>query len=243
MDSKAFRLSILAIITTIALIAVVVYAANTDRIHAIIGNNSASEESSLEEAVVETEATQTQYGEQIGDNLKGFLTADDFFDKSEQRPSVVVVVDNVPVPANASSQDGTTDLSDALEDETTEDETLDNESESKDESDEAQRADTVAEKSDTKKPDSETSDTEKTDSEKTAEEKSDDDKSETEKSDNEKSDADDQDNEERKADSGSADSKTSEDKADKEQENKSSDTKEAASNTDKSGSDINNKSN
>ena len=98
MDSKAFRLSILAIITTIVLIGVVVYAANRDKINSMIGA-SHSEEVEIAETV--EEETVTEYGEQIGDNLKGFLTASDFFDKSEQRPSVVVVVDNVPVPANA----------------------------------------------------------------------------------------------------------------------------------------------
>ncbi len=111
MDSKALRLSIAAIITTIVLVAVVVYAANIDRINELLGKQPGG--AGADEAAETTEkTTETVYGEQIGDNLKGFLTADDFFDKSEQRPSVVVVVDNVPVPANASSQDGTTDLSD-----------------------------------------------------------------------------------------------------------------------------------
>lgn len=98
MDSKTFRLSILAIITTIVLIGVVVYAANRDKINAMIG---AKETAEVEATEAVEEASVTDYGEQIGDNLKGFLTASDFFDKSEQRPSVVVVVDNVPVPANA----------------------------------------------------------------------------------------------------------------------------------------------
>ena len=98
MDSKAFRLSILAIITTVVLIGVVVYAANRDKINAMIGASNNSE-AQVEEPV--SEETVTEYGEQIGDNLKAFLSASDFFDKSEQRPSVVVVVDNIPVPANA----------------------------------------------------------------------------------------------------------------------------------------------
>ena len=111
MDSKTFRLSVAAIFTTVVLIAVVVYAANRDRINSLMGQKA---ESVSEEGVItaDEEVSATQYGEQIGDNLKGFLTADDFFDKSEQRPSVVVVVDNVPVPANASSEDGTTDITD-----------------------------------------------------------------------------------------------------------------------------------
>ena len=98
MDSKTFRLSILAVITTVVLIGVVVYAANRDRINSMIGASKAPEEE-VTEAV--EESTSTGFGEQIGDNLKAFLTSGDFFDKSEQRPSVVVVVDNVPVPANA----------------------------------------------------------------------------------------------------------------------------------------------
>ncbi len=100
MDSKTFRLSVLAIFTTLALIAVVVYAANREQINSLVGKNDTAE---VEESV-EEEVRTTEYGEQIGDNLKGFLTANDFFDKSEQRPSVVVVVDNVPVPANADIQ-------------------------------------------------------------------------------------------------------------------------------------------
>lgn len=98
MDSKTFRLSILAIITTIVLIGVVVYAANREKINTLLGGDKAPE---TEVAVTEGDTHGTEFGEQIGDNLKGFLTASDFFDKSEQRPSVVVVVDNVPVPANA----------------------------------------------------------------------------------------------------------------------------------------------
>ena len=98
MDSKAFRLSILAIITTVVLIGVVIYAANRDKINSMIG---ASDTAEVETSEVVEEVEVNGYGEQIGDNLKGFLTASDFFDKSEQRPSVVVVVDNVPVPANA----------------------------------------------------------------------------------------------------------------------------------------------
>ena len=102
MDSKTFRLSILAIITTIVLIGVVVYAANRDTINSFFGSDKAPE---TEVAVSEGETVGTEFGEQIGDDLKGFLTAGDFFDKSEQRPSVVVVVDNVPVPANAEKTD------------------------------------------------------------------------------------------------------------------------------------------
>lgn len=111
MDSKALRLSIAAIITTVVLIVVVVYAANKDKIDELVGNKSQTE-TTEEVAESEEQSTSSAYGEQIGDNLKGFLTADDFFDKSEQRPSVVVVVDNVPVPANASTEEDSTDITD-----------------------------------------------------------------------------------------------------------------------------------
>ncbi len=111
MDSKTLRLSVMAIITTVVLIGVVVYAANKDRIDSLLGSGETSESTEAGSEAMD-EVSETQYGEQIGDNLKGFLTADDFFDKSEQRPSVVVVVDNVPVPANGSSEDESTDLTD-----------------------------------------------------------------------------------------------------------------------------------
>ena len=111
MDSKTFRLSVAAVFTTVVLIAVVVYAANRDRINSMMGSGNAGD-TETGEAMTDEEASVTDYGEQIGDNLKGFLTSDGCFDKSEQRPSVVVVVDNVPVPANASSSDDTTDITD-----------------------------------------------------------------------------------------------------------------------------------
>ena len=66
MDSKAFRLSILAIITTVVLIGVVVYAANRDKINSMIGKSDTAQVESTE-AVEEVEVS--GYGEQIGDNL------------------------------------------------------------------------------------------------------------------------------------------------------------------------------
>ncbi|WP_051638420.1 hypothetical protein [Butyrivibrio sp. NC2002] len=139
MDSKSFKLSILAIITTCVLVGVVVYAANRDKIHALIG---ADDFADTDDSVYETtEEISSEYGEQIGDDLKGFLTADDFFDKSEQRPSVVVVVDNVPVPANAEEQEeDTTDLIDKPADESADLES-DDQDEAADEEDSAEPED------------------------------------------------------------------------------------------------------
>ncbi|WP_026496900.1 hypothetical protein [Butyrivibrio sp. WCD3002] len=128
MDSKAYRLSILAIITTVVLVGVVVYAANRERIAALIGadefGSSVEEEIAEDEDIDESDIISS--GEQIGDDLKGFLKSDNFFDKSEQRPSVVVVVDNIPVPAN--SEDGlsnrTTDVYDPMNNEVTGDDRI-----------------------------------------------------------------------------------------------------------------------
>ena len=128
MDSKAYRLSILAIITTVVLVGVVVYAANRERIAALIGADefasTVEEEIPEDEAIDESEIMSS--GEQIGDDLKGFLKSDKFFDKNEQRPSVVVVVDNVPVPANADKGTTTesTDFSEPMDNEVTGDDRI-----------------------------------------------------------------------------------------------------------------------
>ncbi|MDC7293663.1 hypothetical protein NXH67_09050 [Butyrivibrio sp. DSM 10294] len=91
MDSKVFRMALLTIISVFALIAVIVYATNADKIGGLFGkkgNNAATGESS--EAVSLTLAEEA-YGEQIGDNLNGFLYDEDFFDETEKVPSVVVI--------------------------------------------------------------------------------------------------------------------------------------------------------
>ncbi|WP_026670643.1 hypothetical protein [Butyrivibrio sp. AE3006] len=128
MDSKAYRLSILAIITTVVLVSVVVYAANRERIAALIDADEFA--STVEEEIPEDEAIDEaeimSSGEQIGDDLKGFLKSDKFFDKNEQRPSVVVVVDNVPVPANADkgTTTGSTDFYEPMDNEVTGDDRI-----------------------------------------------------------------------------------------------------------------------
>ncbi len=187
MDSKALRLSIAAIITTMVLVAVVVYAANIDRINDLMGKKP--DQAETEEVLETVETSETVYGEQIGDNLKGFLTADDFFDKSEQRPSVVVVVDNVPVPANAATTDGTTDLSDLNDSDIADTEYSYPDSEPKDkpeEKSEDKTGDKTEEKSesntDKEKSDKDKADLEKSDADKSDIDKSDENKSETEKS-------------------------------------------------------------
>lgn len=90
MDSKVFRMALLTIFSVFALIAVIVYATNADRINGLFGkngNNSADSASTEASLTLPEEA----YGEQIGDNLNGFLYDEDFFDEVEKVPSVVVI--------------------------------------------------------------------------------------------------------------------------------------------------------
>lgn len=79
MDSKVIRLAILMFISLLALILVVIYVTNTDRINALI--NGASD-ASAESAISATEGVSSDFGEQIGDNLKSFLTDETFFDQN-----------------------------------------------------------------------------------------------------------------------------------------------------------------
>jgi hypothetical protein len=91
MDSKVFRMALLTIISVFALIAVIVYATNADKINGLFGKkdkNFAAAESSVEASAV---IPQEAYGEQIGENLNGFLYDEDFFDETENIPSVVVI--------------------------------------------------------------------------------------------------------------------------------------------------------
>ncbi|MBP7348076.1 MAG: hypothetical protein KA965_05290 [Butyrivibrio sp.] len=79
MDFKIIRLAVLMFISLLALILVVIYATNTDRIDTLI--NGASD-ASAESAISATEGLSSDFGEQIGDNLKAFLTDETFFDQN-----------------------------------------------------------------------------------------------------------------------------------------------------------------
>jgi hypothetical protein len=89
MDSKVFRMALLTIISVILLVAVIVYATNADKINGLIGKKTAAPDEGVAEASFI--APETVYGEQIGDNLNGFLYDEDFFDETEKIPSVVVI--------------------------------------------------------------------------------------------------------------------------------------------------------
>ncbi len=91
MNRRVFGLAVLTMISAFILIMVIVYATNADKINRLFGWGQEKTET-VTEAVSEEEAsTETVYGDQIGDNLSGFLLDEDFFDETEKIPSVVVI--------------------------------------------------------------------------------------------------------------------------------------------------------
>ncbi len=78
MDSKVRRLAILTMISAMALVLTIVYAVNARKIHKI-----ASDGDTAATAATAQEGSTIVHGEQIGENLKGFLTDDNFFDAPE----------------------------------------------------------------------------------------------------------------------------------------------------------------
>lgn len=96
MDKRVFRLAILTIISAFILVMVIVYATNARRINELLGKGEKKSSSQVaqdatSEASEEVSDEQVIYGDQIGDNLSGFLTDEDFFDEPEQIPTVVVI--------------------------------------------------------------------------------------------------------------------------------------------------------
>lgn len=82
MDSKVMKLAIGVFAALIALILVIVYASNVDKINSFL-KGSASDSSS--ESVAELSAAQSG---QIGNNLQGFMAQKDFFDDPEYLASI-----------------------------------------------------------------------------------------------------------------------------------------------------------
>ena len=82
MDYKVFRTAVLAIVSTLILVLVIVYATNADKIKEIFGKGGASDT----EASADTSSSSDfgMYGEQIGDNTQAFLFEEgtDFQDTS-----------------------------------------------------------------------------------------------------------------------------------------------------------------
>ncbi len=82
-------MAILTIISAFILVLVIVYATNVKKINKLFGWGQ--QEQTVTEETTEEAAAAPVYGDQIGDNLNGFLLDEDFFDEAEKIPSVVVV--------------------------------------------------------------------------------------------------------------------------------------------------------
>lgn len=89
MDKRVFRMAILTIISAFILVLVIVYATNTQKINELFGWGS--KESDEAETAASYYSGEQVYGQQIGSNLDGFLSDEDFFDETEKIPSVVVI--------------------------------------------------------------------------------------------------------------------------------------------------------
>ena len=92
MDYKVFRMAILTIISAFVLVLVIVYATNADRINELLGKNKG--DATAGEAASFMSSGGPFYGDQIGDNLDGFIYDEDFFDETEKVPSIVVIKEN-----------------------------------------------------------------------------------------------------------------------------------------------------
>ena len=113
MDKRVFRMAILTIISAFILVLAIVYATNTEKINGLFGwGKSSSPVGTAQEAATEATSTEKIYGEQIGDNLNAFTLDDDFFDETEQIPSVVVI-QKTGASEGDSSADASTEGEDA----------------------------------------------------------------------------------------------------------------------------------
>ena len=88
MDRRVFRMAILTIISAFILVLLIVYATNAKKINELFGWGQEKEIST--EVTEGTSQEEVFTGDQIGDDLSGFLLDEDFFDETEKVPSVVV---------------------------------------------------------------------------------------------------------------------------------------------------------
>ena len=95
MDSRTYRLAILSIVSILLLVTLIVYAANAERITRLIEGRGSRSSGETTEEIAEASPTDG-YGEQIGDDLKGFLRDDKFFDTTEKNSSVVITTVDKP---------------------------------------------------------------------------------------------------------------------------------------------------
>ncbi|MCR5671161.1 MAG: hypothetical protein K6G10_09160 [Butyrivibrio sp.] len=89
MDKRVFTLTIATIISAFILVLVIIYATNADSINKMLGRSGNKQDAAAESSTAVEEIT--EYGQQIGDNLSGFMYDEDFFDETEKVPSVVVI--------------------------------------------------------------------------------------------------------------------------------------------------------
>ena len=92
MDYRVFRTSVIAIFSALILVLLIVYATNADKINELFGKGGASNDGAS--AATYSITGGNAFGEQIGDNTQGFLNDANFFDETEEIPSVVVFKKN-----------------------------------------------------------------------------------------------------------------------------------------------------
>ncbi|RKM57827.1 hypothetical protein D6855_12315 [Butyrivibrio sp. CB08] len=81
-------MAILTIISAFILVLMIVYATNAKKINELFGWGKAKE--TVSEELSEELSEEVFTGDQIGDDLSGFMLDEDFFDETEKIPSVVV---------------------------------------------------------------------------------------------------------------------------------------------------------
>ncbi len=93
MDRRVFRMALLTIISAFLLVLVIVYATNTEKLNELFGrkNSDVSSNAEVEMAAADYSGSPSEFAQQIGDNLDGFLLDQDFFDETEKVQSVVVI--------------------------------------------------------------------------------------------------------------------------------------------------------
>ena len=111
MDKKVFSMALLTIISAFILIVVIIYATNVDKINKLFGRGG-SESAPTIEATQEVSVTETEYGQQIGNDTKGFMYDDDFFDETEEIPAVVVIQQK-PASVDSSTDSSSGELEDS----------------------------------------------------------------------------------------------------------------------------------
>lgn len=90
MDKKVFSMALLTIFSAFILIIVIIYATNVDKINSLFGKGGSGDVAPAE-ASLEVSYEETTYGQQIGNDLNGFMYDDSFFDETEEIPAVVVI--------------------------------------------------------------------------------------------------------------------------------------------------------